>query len=93
MLEIKNVCKFYRENPLREVQALKNVNLQLTQGEIIGLFGENGAGKTTLIKAILGYLPFQGEILLDGRKIDRSNIARLSFATCEHSFFPLTGCL
>lgn len=88
MLEIKNVCKFYRENPLQEVQALKNVNLQLTQGEIIGLFGENGAGKTTLLKAILGYLPFQGEILLDGRKIDRSNIARLSFATCEHSFFP-----
>lgn len=88
MLEIKNVCKFYRGNPLQEVQALKNVNLQLTPGEITGLFGENGAGKTTLLKAILGYLPFQGEILLDGRKIDRSNIARLSFATCEHSFFP-----
>lgn len=88
MLEIKNVCKFYRENPLQEIQALKNVNLQLAQGEIIGLFGENGAGKTTLLKAILGYLPFQGEILLDGRKIDKNNIARLSFATCEHSFFP-----
>lgn len=88
MLEIKNVCKLYRENPLQQVQALKNVSLQLARGEIVGLFGENGAGKTTLLKAILGYLPFQGEILLDGRRIDRSNIARLSFATCEHSFFP-----
>ncbi len=88
MLEIKNICKFYRENPLQQVQALKNVSLQLARGEIVGLFGENGAGKTTLLKAILGYLPFQGEILLDGRRIDRSNIARLSFATCEHSFFP-----
>lgn len=88
MLEIKNICKSYRENPLQQVQTLKNVSLQLAQGEIVGLFGENGAGKTTLLKAILGYLPFQGEILLDGRRIDKGNIARLSFATCEHSFFP-----
>lgn len=88
MLELKNVCKFYRKSPLHETAALKNINVTLDQGEIVGLFGENGAGKTTLLKTILGYLSFQGEILLDGGKIDRSNIARLSFATCEHSFFP-----
>ena len=68
--------------------ALDRVDLELPQGEIVGLFGENGAGKTTLMKCILGLIPFQGEITLDDAPISRKNIARLSFATCEHSFFP-----
>ena len=83
MLEIKNVSKIYGKQ-----DALKEVNLVLPQGEIIGLFGENGAGKTTLMKSILGFIPFRGEILLDGEQISSKNIARLSFATSEHSFFP-----
>lgn len=87
MLEIKNVSKRYR-GPLEEVQALQDVSLTIGSGEIVGLFGENGAGKTTLLKSILGYQGYRGEILLDGEKISRRNIARLSFATCEHSFFP-----
>ena len=87
MLEIKSLNKKYVEKA-GGVQALYDVNLEIGPGEIVGLFGENGAGKTTLLKCILGFLPFQGEILLDGKKIDRSNISRLSFATCEHSFFP-----
>lgn len=84
MIELINVNKRYRDG----VQALKNVNLKIGQGEIIGLFGENGAGKTTLMKCILGLIGYRGEILLDGAPIDRTNIARLSFGTCEHSFFP-----
>ena len=87
MLEIKSLKKYYR-TPLGGVEALRGVDLKIGQGEIIGLFGENGAGKTTLLKSILGFLPYEGEVLLDGEKIRRSNISRLSFATCEHSFFP-----
>ena len=87
MLEIKALSKTYIA-PLGSVDALCNVSLKIGEGEIVGLFGENGAGKTTLLKSIFGFQSYQGEILLDGRKIDRSNIARLSFATCEHSFFP-----
>lgn len=87
MLEITNVSKSYMGKGGR-LKALQEVNLTLQRGEIVGLFGENGAGKTTLLKCILGYLPYRGEILLDGHIIDRSNIARLSFATCEHSYFP-----
>ena len=87
MLEMINVSKSYTNLQGRS-QALKEVNFTLKQGEIVGLFGENGAGKTTLLKSILGFLPYRGEILLDGHKIDKSNFARLSFATCEHSFFP-----
>ncbi len=91
MLELQNVSKYYVQ-PLGGVQALSNVNLTLGGGaeqpEIVGLFGENGAGKTTLMKSILQYHPYQGKILLDGEKISRKNIHRLSFATSEHSFFP-----
>ncbi|MBR5712921.1 MAG: ABC transporter ATP-binding protein [Lachnospiraceae bacterium] len=84
MIEIKNVSKMY----FGSVVALADVSLTIGSGEIIGLFGENGAGKTTLMKSILGIQSFQGQILLDGEPITRKNIARLSFGTCEHSFFP-----
>lgn len=83
MLEIKNVNKSYGTH-----KALKDVSLSLPQGEIIGLFGENGAGKTTLIKCILGFLPYKGEITLNGETITNKNIAHISFATCAHSFIP-----
>ncbi len=83
MIEIKNVSKSFAYK-----KALDHVNLCLPRGEIVGLFGENGAGKTTLMKAILGFLRFEGEITLDGAKITRKNIAKLSYATSEHSFFP-----
>lgn len=83
MLEIKNVSKSYAGK-----RALSDVSLTLPQGEIVGLFGENGAGKTTLMKCILGLLPYRGSVTLDGEPITHRNVARLSFATSEHSFFP-----
>ena len=84
MIEIKNLSKTYNYN----THALQDVNLTLPRGEIVGLFGENGAGKTTLMKCILNFLHYKGEITLDGQSITRKNITKLSFATCEHSFFP-----
>ena len=84
MIEIKNLSKTYNYN----THALQDVNLTLPRGEIVGLFGENGAGKTTLMKCILNFLRYKGEITLDGQSITRKNITKLSFATCEHSFFP-----
>lgn len=87
MLEVKQLQMTYYDR-MGSRQALYDVNLEIGLGEIVGLFGENGAGKTTLLKCILGFLPCQGEILLDGKPVDRHTIARLSYATCEHSFFP-----
>lgn len=83
MIELKNVTKSYGTKV-----ALRNVNLTFPQGEIVGLFGENGAGKTTMMKCILGFLPYKGTVTLDGQPITKKNIARLSFATAEHSYFP-----
>ena len=83
MIELKNISKKYGST-----LAIKEVSLALPQGQIVGLFGENGAGKTTLLKCILGLLPYEGTITLDGAPVTEKNIERLSFATCEHSFFP-----
>ena len=89
MIEIKNLRKVYK--PGGKV-ALDGVNLTVGPGEVIGLFGENGAGKTTLMKCVLNLLKYEGSVTLDGEPITPKNIARLSFATNEHSFFPtLTG--
>ena len=85
MIAIKNVSKTYGG---KKEKALNNVSLTVPRGEIVGLFGENGAGKTTLMKCVLGFLKCEGEITLDGAPITRENIAKLSFATSEHSFFP-----
>ena len=83
MLELKNITKTYGKKT-----ALEDVSVAFGPGQIVGLFGENGAGKTTLMKCILGLTGYKGEVKLDGERIGCGNIARLSFATCEHSFFP-----
>ena len=88
MIEVKNLTKTYPTQPFGSKIAVDNVSVSFPRGQIVGLFGENGAGKTTLLKCILGLLRYKGEITLDGAPISRENIHKLSFATCEHSFFP-----
>lgn len=47
--------------------ALDGVNLRVEEGRILGLIGPNGAGKTTALDAILGLIPFQGDLKVLGR--------------------------
>src|ERR1700686_1045317 len=47
--------------------ALDGANLRVEEGRILGLIGPNGAGKTTALKAILGLVPYQGELTVLGR--------------------------
>ena len=57
ILELQNITKSFPG-----VKALDRVNLQLREGEILGLVGENGAGKSTLMKILSGvYTPDEGE--------------------------------
>ena len=65
LLEIKNLYKSYGNK-----EVLKNINLEIPNGKIIGLLGKNGTGKTTLIKLINGLLTIdKGEILINGKEI------------------------
>lgn len=65
MLELKNIKTFYGN-----IQALKNVNIQISEGEIITLIGANGAGKSTTLMSICGIVPPRtGEIFFMGQPI------------------------
>ncbi len=73
ILEIRNVNSFYRIGGSafskgRTVQVLKNINLTLYQGEVLGLVGESGSGKSTLAKSILGMTEYEGEIIHHSRR-------------------------
>ena len=65
LLEIKKLNKSFDNKEI-----LKNINLKIKHGRIVGLLGKNGAGKTTIIKLINDLLtPTSGEILVNGKKI------------------------
>jgi branched-chain amino acid transport system ATP-binding protein len=65
MLKIKNINTYYGE-----AQALKNVSLHLSEGEIVTLLGANGAGKTTLLNSLSGIVPPRdGQILFNNAPI------------------------
>ncbi len=67
MLELRGVSTRYGP-----ITMLRGVSLSLAEGRIACLLGPNGAGKTTLIRTILGIVkPVEGEILFEGRRIDR----------------------
>src|SRR4051795_3189760 len=57
------------------VTALRNVNLHLRKGEVLGLLGDNGAGKSTLIKTISGFQkPDEGRILVRGEEVELKSV-------------------
>ena len=64
LLECKNLYKEFDGKTI-----LKDINLKISKGKIIGLLGKNGTGKSTLIKLINDLLtPTKGEILINGEK-------------------------
>jgi len=65
LLEVRGLVKAYPG-----VKALDGVDLQVRQGEVLGLAGENGAGKSTLLKALVGLVrPDAGDIYVRGEKV------------------------
>ena len=67
VLQIKNVSKAFGG-----VQALKDVNFDVHEGEIFGIIGPNGSGKTTLINCITGFIKMDsGRVSFRGRDITR----------------------
>ncbi|MBQ6469906.1 MAG: ABC transporter ATP-binding protein [Lachnospiraceae bacterium] len=61
MLEISHVTKFYGKNP-----ACRDVSFTLDDGTVTVLLGPNGAGKSTIMKSIIGFLKYDGSVLVNG---------------------------
>lgn len=75
LVECKNLTKKYGEK-----EALREVNLEIPRGKIIGLLGKNGSGKTTLIKLINDLLtPTSGEVLFKGKPLGVESKRRISY--------------
>lgn len=71
MIEFKNVSFCYeKEHPV-----LKNMSFSIEKGEAVGLIGANGAGKSSMLKVLLGLLPHEGEILVNGIPLCKQNLA------------------
>ncbi len=71
LIEFKNVVFRYRPNT---PDILKNLNLQIRPGEVIGIVGPSGSGKSTLAKLIQRlYIPNEGQVLLDGADLSQAD--------------------
>lgn len=71
MLEFRNVSFSYEPG----TPVLDNLSFHIRKGETVGLIGANGAGKSTIMKLMLGLLPAQGEILVDGMPVTKQNLS------------------
>jgi branched-chain amino acid transport system ATP-binding protein len=82
LLSVKNVNKRFGG-----LQALSEVGLQITKGQIYGLIGPNGAGKTTFFNVITGlYTPDSGEFILGGTKYEPTAVHQVAIAGIARTF-------
>lgn len=91
-LTLHHVQKNYRQG--KEIHAvLKDVNMEIPQGQVIGLIGRSGAGKSTLIRLIMQLEPLSGgDIRYEGEPITRNN-QREFYRSCQLIFQNPSGSL
>jgi len=66
LIEVRGISKNFGN-----VKALKDVNMTLRKGEILGLLGDNGSGKSTLVKVLVGvHNPTAGEVFIQGENVE-----------------------
>ena len=89
ILEVSNLTKIYTTRfGGNQVQALKNINFSVEEGEYVAIMGESGSGKTTLLN-ILAALdkPTAGEVLLNGKNLVSLKEKEISAFRREHLGF------
>lgn len=70
IIQLRNVTHTYGGGTPLSVSAIKDINLDIEQGELVGIIGHTGSGKSTLIQHLNGLLkPDQGSVVIDGEDI------------------------
>ena len=80
MLDIHNLSVSYKNQ-----KVLNGLNLQLSEGLVLGLLGKNGAGKTTFFESLYQTIPYVGQQNFRGEKLTREMI---SYLETENYFYP-----
>lgn len=79
MIELQKINKYYYKNKPNEVHALKDVNLHISKGEMLGIVGTSGAGKSTLLHILAGIDRFdEGSYWFEGMEISNLSANALS---------------
>ena len=98
-IKLENLNYIYMQGSPFEKQALKDVNLEIGDGEFIGLIGHTGSGKSTLIQHLNGLMePTGGKVFVNGIDINQKGVDKLSvrrevglvFQYPEHQIFEET---
>lgn len=102
MLELCNVSKFFPSRNGSPVEALKDIDLEISAGELVTIIGPSGSGKSTLLFTIGGmHQPTQGEVILDDISIYSLSQARrtdlrrtrIGFVFQTFNLIPYLNCL
>lgn len=97
-IKIKDVNYTYAENTAYEIHALKDINLEIPDGQFVGLIGHTGSGKSTLVQHLNGLMKAtSGRIYFNGRDIYGENFSMkelrskvgLVFQYPEHQLFEI----
>lgn len=97
-IKVKDVNYIYAENTAYEIHALKDINLEIPDGQFIGLIGHTGSGKSTLVQHLNGLIKAtSGRIYFNGRDIYGENFSMkelrskvgLVFQYPEHQLFEI----
>ena len=84
MIELKNITKSFKTES-GTFEALKNVSLTISDGDIYGIIGMSGAGKSTLVRCInMLECPTEGEVIIDGENIGSLSAADLRKKRRKH---------
>lgn len=83
VIHVENLVHVY---PRGNVKALKGINLDINQGDVVSIVGQNGSGKTTLVRHFNGLLrPTEGKVYLMGQDSSNQSVAQMS-SRCGYVF-------
>lgn len=72
ILEVKDLCKYFKVGRKQTLKAVDHVNLSLKRGETLGLVGESGCGKTTCGRTMMKlYEPTSGRVFFEGKDVSK----------------------